>query len=291
MNENAATLYVVATPIGNLEDLSPRARQTLADVDLIAAEDTRHTRRLLTHFGIRTPLFALHEHNEAAAAAELVRRLRRGESVALVSDAGTPLISDPGYRFVAAAAEAGVRIATVPGPSAAVAALSISGLPTDSFVFAGFLPARPAARRRALEDLEGESRTIVLYESVHRCGALLEDVVAVLGGERSAALARELTKRHESVYRGTAGELSAAWSSGEIVARGEFVLCLGGATGRGADDAAAERVLRLLMKEELPLKTAARLAAEITGVARNRLYRRAMDLKASGGDEDGGEDA
>ncbi len=289
MPENGGKLYVVATPIGNLEDLSPRARRTLASVDLVAAEDTRHTRRLLTHFGVRTPLFALHEHNEERASAALVERLRAGESIAMVSDAGTPLVSDPGYRLVRAATAAGVPVSPVPGACAAIAALSAAGLPTDSFVFLGFPPARAEARRRLLESLRGEPRTLVLYESVHRCGDLLADLVAVLGPARPAVLARELTKRHETFHRGTTADLAHAWTEGAILPRGEFVVCVGGAAGGGDAGEDGDRVLRILLGE-LPLRTAAGLAAEITGVARNKLYRRALEIRAEGGGE-GGDDA
>jgi 16S rRNA (cytidine1402-2'-O)-methyltransferase len=282
VSENAGTLYVVATPIGNLEDLSPRARRTLASVDLVAAEDTRHTRRLLTHFGVRTPLFALHEHNEDRASAALVGRLREGESVAIVSDAGTPLVSDPGYRLVRAAAAAGIAVSPVPGACAAIAALSAAGLATDSFLFLGFPPPKREARRRLLESLCGEPRTLVLYEAVHRCGELLADLVTVFGEDRPAVLARELTKQHETFHRGSAGDLASAWTDGAIEPRGEFVVCVGGAPAERADTGESERVLRLLLAE-LPVSTAARLAAEITGMARNDLYRQALEIRAENG--------
>lgn len=278
--ESAGLLYVVATPIGNLEDLSMRARRMLESVDLVAAEDTRHTRRLLTHFGIRTPLFALHEHNEREVAPELVARLLAGKSVALVSDAGTPLVSDPGYRLVRAAAEAGVVVSPVPGPCAAIAALAAAGLPTDTFVFLGFPPPKPEARRRLLAEVRGEVRTLVFYESVHRCGDLLADLASELGENRPVVVARELTKQHESFHRGRAGDLASAWAEGAITPRGEFVLCVGGApAGRdGAEE--GERVLGILL-EELPVKSAARLAAAITGASRNALYRRAVQIRSA----------
>ncbi len=214
------TLFVVATPIGNLGDLTVRARETLAGADLIAAEDTRHTGQLLAQLGIRTPLLALHEHNEGARAGELVGRLRDGARIALVSDAGTPLISDPGYRLVAAAAEAGIAVVPVPGACAAVAALSVAGLATDRFVFEGFLPARAAARRARLAALAAETRTLVFYEAPHRVGETLADLAAAFGASRRAVLGRELTKLHESVYRGAVGDLATRADGDPNMARG-----------------------------------------------------------------------
>ncbi|HRO28513.1 MAG TPA: 16S rRNA (cytidine(1402)-2'-O)-methyltransferase, partial [Luteimonas sp.] len=198
----AGVLHVVATPIGNLGDLSPRAQAVLGAVDAICAEDTRHTRHLLAQFGIATPLLALHEHNEGEVVQRLVARLLAGESLALVSDAGTPLVSDPGFRLVRAAREAGVRVSPVPGPSALVAALSVAGLPSDRFAFEGFLPAKASARRERLLALAGEPRTLIFYESSHRIGDMLADAAAAFGGERRAVLARELTKLFETVLDG-----------------------------------------------------------------------------------------
>lgn len=266
------TLYVVATPIGHLGDLSPRARDVLASVAAICAEDTRHTRPLLTQFGISTPLLALHEHNEARQAESLVARLRAGESLALVSDAGTPLVSDPGYRLVAAARAAGIAVSPVPGACAAIAALSVAGLPSDRFVFEGFLPARDAARRERLAELANEPRTLILYESSHRIEAMLADAVAVLGGARLAVLARELTKLHETVLDGTLAELQARLAADVDQRRGEFVVLL-----QGADDAAARlaegRRLYARLGEHLPPSTAASVAAEWCGVSKKQLYR------------------
>ena len=221
------TLFLVATPIGNLEDMTARALRVLREADLVAAEDTRHTRRLLEHFGIPAQVVSLHEHNERARAASLVERVQSGQDVALVTDAGSPGIADPGYPVVRAAVAAGVRVESVPGPSAVITALQVSGLPTDAFLFAGFLPPKGAARRRRLEELSAHRETVVVFESPHRIEACLSDLEAVWG-ERPVALARELTKLHEQVLRGTAGEVRAAlraeWK------RGEMVLVLGGLT-------------------------------------------------------------
>jgi 16S rRNA (cytidine1402-2'-O)-methyltransferase len=221
------TLFLVATPIGNLEDVTARALRVLREADLVAAEDTRHTRRLLEHFGIPAQVVSLHEHNERARAASLVERVQSGQDVALVTDAGSPGIADPGYPVVRAAVAAGVRVESVPGPSAVITALQVSGLPTDAFLFAGFLPPKGAARRRRLEELSAHRETVVVFESPHRIEACLSDLEAVWG-ERPVALARELTKLHEQVLRGTAGEVRAAlraeWK------RGEMVLVLGGLT-------------------------------------------------------------
>src|ERR1700730_7537308 len=207
--DSAGRLYVVATPIGNLGDLSPRARAVLSDCALVAAEDTRHTGVLLKHFGIQTPQLSLHDHNEQQRAGDIIERLRQGASVALVSDAGTPAISDPGFELVRAVAAAGFEIISIPGPCAAIAALSIGALPTDRFCFEGFLPARGAARRKRLQSLRVEGRTLVLYEAPHRVRETLEDCAAVFGGELSATVAREITKMHETSYRGSLRDLLA----------------------------------------------------------------------------------
>jgi 16S rRNA (cytidine1402-2'-O)-methyltransferase len=261
------SLYVVATPIGNLGDLSPRAREVLAGVDRIAAEDTRTSGLLLAHFGIQRPLVALHEHNEDRLAAELVRQLQAGQSLALISDAGTPLISDPGFALVRAARAAGVPVYAVPGPCAAIAALSVSGLPSDAFVFAGFLPPKQAARRAKLEELGREARTVIVYESAHRIAESLADLVHVLGAERPGG---------GGGYSGTAAGLAAWHAADPNRARGEFVLLIGAAP-RVADAAEGERVLRMLLRE-LPPSGAARLAAEITGAPRKALYAAALRL-------------
>ena len=269
---SGGTLFIVATPIGNLEDLSPRAQRTLAEVAAVCAEDTRHTRRLLSHFGIDAELVALHEHNEQALAARLVQRLQAGESLALVSDAGTPLVSDPGFRLVAAARAAGIRVSPVPGPSALIAALSVAGLPSDRFAFEGFLPAKAAARRERLQKLAGESRTLLFYESSHRIADTLEDMVVAFGAERRAVLARELTKLFETVLDGSLEALRDRVQADADQRKGEFVLVVEGA-GDDADAALAEgRRVYALLSAHLPPSAAARLAAEITGAPRKALY-------------------
>ncbi len=271
-------LYVVATPLGNLGDITVRALEVLKRVDVIAAEDTRHSQRLLDACGVRTRLIALHEHNEQAAAGEVIRRLGGGQSVALITDAGTPAISDPGARAVARVRGAGFRVVPVPGPSAATAALSVAGFDQGGFLFVGFLPAKPGARRAAIEAVRAQTATLVMYESPHRIGESLADLAAVLEPERAIVIARELTKLHEQVVRLPLGEAVAWLASDPNHARGEFVLLIEGAPPREGLDPEAERVLDLLLAE-LPLKTAARLAAEITGQARNALYARALELK------------
>jgi 16S rRNA (cytidine1402-2'-O)-methyltransferase len=282
----SGTLFIVATPIGNLEDLSPRARQTLADVDLIAAEDTRHTGRLLLHFGVKTRLLALHDHNEADRTAAVVAELQSGNSVALVSDAGTPLISDPGYRLVQAAHEAGITVSPIPGPSALAAALSVAGLPTDRFCFEGFLAAKKKARRDALASLASEKRTLVFYESVHRVGECLHDMIDVFGADRSAFIGRELSKLHEQVSLATLARLHEQVLSGEIVSKGEFVIVVAGSR---QEDSASFDIDGLLadLSGKLPDKELARILARATGVKRNQLYQRLIELKSRGGNDAG----
>ena len=277
----SGTLYVVATPIGNLDDLTPRARQILGDVDRIAAEDTRHTGRLLTHIGAKTPQIALHDFNEAEAAAGLVDTILGGSNVALVSDAGTPLVSDPGYRLVAMAHEAGIPVVPVPGASAVTAALSVAGLATDRFCFEGFLPAKAGARKRRLEALAAEPRTLVFFESVHRMADSLAAMAAAFGPDRPATLARELTKLYESVTRSTLGELAAGHEDGSLVSRGEFVVVVGGAgEAEAAPTVDTDRLLAALV-EVLPGKQAAHIVARLTGEARNDVYRRMLEIKES----------
>lgn len=265
-------LHVVATPIGNLGDLSPRAQEVLRSADAVCAEDTRHTRQLLAHFGIERPLLALHEHNEEAMAQRVVERLLAGQSLALVSDAGTPLVSDPGFRVVRAARAAGIRVSPVPGPSAIVAALSVAGLPSDRFAFEGFLPAKPAARRERLARLAGETRTLVFYEASHRIAESLQDLGGAFGGERPAVLARELTKLFETVLDGTLDSLLATVRADADQRKGEFVVVVQGAGEDETAKIAEGRRVYALLGAHLPPSAAARLAAEITGAPRKALY-------------------
>jgi 16S rRNA (cytidine1402-2'-O)-methyltransferase len=280
------TLWLVSTPIGNLGDLSPRAARTLGEADLLVAEDTRHTAQLLGACGIRRvpgTVISLNEQNERDRTPGLVARLLAGESVALVSDAGTPLMSDPGAVLVAAAARAGVPVSAVPGCCAAVAALTLSALPTDRFCFEGFLPAKTAARRRRLETLRHEPRTLVFYEAPHRIQETLGDMALLLGEARPAAIARELTKKFETVYRGTLAGLAGRAARDEHLARGEIVLIVAGAEdGAGsADDAETDRLLGILLAE-LPASQAAKLAAQICGRGRRELFERAVALQGRG---------
>lgn len=270
------TLHVVATPIGNLEDLSPRARATLATVQLVAAEDTRHTGQLLTRLGIRTPLLSLHEHNETGRIERVLELLRAGQHVALVSDAGTPLISDPGYRLVAAAAAAGLPVTALPGPSAVLAALQVAGLPTDRFFFEGFLPQRQGPRRARLAELRERTETLVFFTGIHRLVDSLRDLAATLGEARPAVVARELTKLHETVYRGTLADLTARLAGDADGGRGEVVIVVGGAPAVAANQAEALRIARILAGE-LPAGQAAALAARITGLSRREVYRGMLD--------------
>lgn len=268
----AGVLHVVATPIGNLGDLSPRALATLKSVAAICAEDTRHTRQLLAHHGVDTPLLALHQHNEDELSARLVVRMQAGDSLALVSDAGTPLVSDPGYRLVRAARMAGIRVSPLPGPCAFIAALSVAGLPSDRFVFEGFLPAKAAARRERLSVLASETRTLAFYEASHRIEETLADMRAAFGAQRPAVLARELTKLFETVLDGTLEALCERVAADADQRKGEFVVLVQGA-GEDADARIIEgRRLYAKLGEHLPPSTAAKLAAELSGAPRKALY-------------------
>jgi len=274
-------LYVVATPIGNRADLGARARAILAQVDVVAAEDTRHTGRLLSALGIEARLLSLHEHNERERLPGLIERLRAGESVALVSDAGTPGLSDPGYPLVAAAHDAGVRVVPVPGPSAVLAALVASGLATDRFVFEGFLPAKPKGRRDRLRALASEPRTLVLYESAHRIGDSLRDLASAFGPERPATLARELTKAWETIRRATLGDLAAWVAEDADQRRGEIVLVVAGAPPGETDDRRLAEILEPLLAELTPARAAA-VAARLAGVPRRRAYDVALTRTRAG---------
>lgn len=278
----AGTLYVVATPIGNLGDLSPRAREVLSHVQLIAAEDTRHTRQMLQAFGIDTALTSLHEHNEMQKSGALIERLVAGESLALVSDAGTPLISDPGFDLVAAARARGVAVVVVPGPCAAIAALSIAGLPTDRFVFEGFLPAKSAARVARLRELASEERTMIFYEAPHRLPEVLHDMAAEFGAARTASVSRELTKRFETTYTGTLAQLSEIAAQDADMSRGEIVIIASGnpSPPSSAHALNADQLLRALL-EELSPSQAAKIAAKLTGEKRSDLYARATQLSGA----------
>ena len=275
-----AVLYVVATPIGNLDDWSLRAQATLRRVALIAAEDTRHSLRLLQHFGIDTRLVPLHEHNEQSRVESFLAELEAGHDIALISDAGTPLVSDPGYRLVAAAQAGGYTVVPVPGACAAIAALSAAGLASDRFVFEGFLPAKAGARQQRLKELAAETRTLIFYEAPHRIAECLDDMTMVFGSARRAVLARELTKTFETIRQLPVGELAAWVAADSNQQRGEIVLVLEGAPDVVGDatQREAERILAVLLRE-LPVKQAAALTAEITGLKKNGLYERALAMK------------
>ena len=268
----AGTLYVVATPIGNLGDLSPRAREVLASVAAICAEDTRHTRQLLSAFGMEKPLVAVHDHNEAEVAWRLVERLKGGESLALVSDAGTPLVSDPGYRLVREVRAAGLAVSPVPGPCAAIAALSVAGIPSDRFCFEGFLPAKGAARRERLQGLASEARTLVFYESGHRIEECLADLVGAFGPDREAVLARELTKLFETVLGDRLDAIQERVSGDPNQRKGEFVVVVRGAADDGTAGLREGRRLYEKLVRHLPPSQAAKLAAELSGAPRKSLY-------------------
>ncbi|MBK8970546.1 MAG: 16S rRNA (cytidine(1402)-2'-O)-methyltransferase [Hahellaceae bacterium] len=275
-------LFVVATPIGNLKDISARAIEVLSQADVIAAEDTRHTAQLLGHLGLRKNLISVHEHNEGDQVAPLRRLLDDGKRVALVSDAGTPLISDPGYRLVSALRAEGYEVTPVPGACALIAALSASGLPSDRFVFEGFLPAKTAGRRATLSLFVQESRTVIFYESTHRIKDALKDMQTVFGGARELVLARELTKTFETFFKGSIDQVSAFVDEDDNQCKGEFVLLLAGAVTESEPvdrvELAVDDLLKALL-DQLPVKQAATLVARLSGVSKNDLYQRALTLK------------
>ncbi len=278
VSEQRGILYVVATPIGNLGDISSRAKEVLASVDVVLAEDTRHSRKLLTRLGLEKKLISMHEHNEIARIPKIIQLLGDGQCVALISDAGTPLLSDPGYRLLKAAREQGIQAVPVPGPSALTAALSVAGLPTDRFVFEGFLPAKSGARARHLKLLLAEPRTMVFYEAPHRLLKVLDDMAQILGGERPACVARELTKKFETVYYGTLEELAERAKRERDMGRGELVIVVSGADGSvtaGAQDISV--LLDELLSELSPAK-AARIASRVSGLPRQEIYALATRL-------------
>ncbi len=268
-------LFIVATPIGNREDISERALRILASVDQIAAEDTRHSNALLRFFEINTPTVSLHEHNEDARVAVLIEQMLQGKTFALISDAGTPLINDPGYRLVHAAHDAGIPVIPIPGPNAAITALSAAGLPTGRFVFEGFLPAKAGARRRFLAAVGGQTRTMVFYESAHRIVESLRDMSEVFGPEREAVIARELTKKFETIKRACLAELREWLQSDTNRQRGEFVVLVRGRAVSSALDDLSVKTMRVLSKR-LPLRQASELASEISGKPRRELYQWAL---------------
>lgn len=274
-------LYVVPTPIGNLADMVPRAIEALQSANVIAAEDTRHSSRLMAHFSITAPMVAYHDHTGEQRVAQLIRRLQEGDTVALISDAGTPLISDPGYRLVQQAVAAGVKVVPIPGACALIAALSASGLPSDRFVFEGFLPAKSVARQGVLQTLVDEPRTVLFYEAPHRIVDTLQDMVTVLGAEREVVLARELTKTFETIRLLPVAELLQWVQSDSNQQRGEMVLLVRGVSRDRNDELSAE-VLRIMavLLDELPLKQAAALGAKLTGEKKNRLYQWALEQRA-----------
>ena len=281
MTIESSVLYVVPTPLGNLHDLSARIREVLCGVTWIAAEDTRHSAPLLKHLGSTAKTLPAHEHNEEAAASKIIERLTTGESVALISDAGTPAISDPGARIVARVREAGFRITPLPGPCAAVTALSASGLTDPHFLFYGFLPSKSGQRRQALSELLTLPYTLVFYEAPHRILETVADLAEVFGGERTLVIAREISKLFETIHSLPLGAATAWLTADPNQQRGEFVLMLSGAPANKGDTAEAERVLKLLLGEGLPVKQCAKLASGITGINKNALYEMALELKAA----------
>ena len=270
-------LYVVATPIGNLEDITERAKRVLSEVDLIAAEDTRHTAIVLNHLNIKTPLTSYHDHNESSASHSLIEQIKSGKEIALVSDAGTPLIADPGYRLVKLAREEGVKVVPIPGVSAVTAALSVAGLPTDKFTYHGFLPAKSKALQDFLKELENEPGTLIFYESPHRLVKTVAMFEKVFGSDRILVVARELTKRFEQVSYGTIGEARERIEAGEIVGKGEFVLLLQGQLK--VDSEWDERKLLAELLTDLSVSRAAELASRLTGRSKNVLYKIAISMK------------
>lgn len=275
MTDLTGILYIVATPIGNLQDITQRALETFAQVDLIAAEDTRHSGLLLSHYGIKKPFFALHDHNEQEKAHILVEKLKQGSSIALISDAGTPLISDPGFHLVRQCREAGIRVVPLPGACAAITALCASGIASDRFCFEGFLPAKSKARKDKLENIAEEDRTLIFYESTHRILDMLEDMQSVLGEERYIVLAREMTKTWETITGNTIKNLREWLLEDPNRTKGEMVLIVEGKPKSDNNDEISPQAVKALelIAEELPLKKAAAIVAELYGYKKNALYQ------------------
>jgi 16S rRNA (cytidine1402-2'-O)-methyltransferase len=283
VSSQTGTLYVVATPIGNLDDISVRARSVLSAVAVIAAEDTRRSGRLLDLLGIKGKLLSCHEHNEAGRVPELIARLQAGEDVALISDAGTPLLSDPGYRLVSAVAEQGILVSPIPGCSAAIAALSVAGLPTDAVLFVGFLPSGESRRKTRLQELSERTETLVIYESVHRIAAVLVELAEILGSARQAVAARELTKLHETIYRGALADLGAQVAADPGGGKGEYTLVIAGATQAAPDVGELDRVLQVLLGY-MGVRQAAEVVGKLLNIKKNMAYKRALELRESSDD-------
>ena len=278
MSDNSGILYVIGTPIGNLHDISERAKQVLQEVDLILAEDTRHSRKLLDHLCIKTPMRSHHDFNESETIPGLLDLLQKGKRLALISDAGTPLICDPGYQLVRSVHEHGIRLVPIPGPSALLTALSVSGNATDKFIFEGFLPVKQTARKKRLQELAGESRTMVFYEAPHRVLGLLGDISELYGADRTVCLCRELTKKFESIYRGGVADILASMRDDPVQQKGEFVVIIEGNRDASADIDEISRVLGILLRHGVSVKTASAIAADITGAGKNDLYKLALKL-------------
>lgn len=277
-NNKSGRLYIIATPIGNLDDISQRAANILDSVDFILAEDTRHSKKILQKIGTSRPLIAYHEHNESRLLPEIIGRLKAGESAGLISDAGTPLISDPGYSLVASAHENGISVLPVPGPSALISALSVAGLSTDKFIFEGYLPARKVARQKYLQSLANETRTLVFFEAPHRILQSLDDLVYCFGPQRKASLVKELTKVHETVYRNTLLDIKEWLNADKTRQKGEFVILVAGAEKDSFDMTEAARTLKILL-QTLPIKDAVSIAVKILNGRKNDLYKLALKLK------------
>lgn len=281
MSNRSGTLFIVATPIGNLEDISPRARQVLSSVSKIAAEDTRHSSKLLNHLGIRTGMLSCHSHNESQRVAEITDILKTGNDVALISDAGTPLIQDPGFQLVQKAHQCGIRVVPIPGPSALISALSVAGMNAERFVFEGFLPEKQGARLKVLNELSDESRTLVFYEAPHRILKSVTDMAAVFGAAREACIAREISKIYETIKYAHFEELLAWLSVNAMEQKGEFVIVVRGSDAeQNPDDAEVKRILKILLQSH-SVKEAATLTAQISGASKNALYKLALELTES----------